>query len=64
MYDLRDKESKNTKSNTKLILKWKWQFIFILLIIFIMFFPEQTGTVIGTWVSDFFGTIFNIIKNG
>lgn len=32
------------------------------LMICIIFFPTQTGSLIGNWINDFFGTIINSIK--
>jgi hypothetical protein len=34
-------------------------FVFILIIIF---FPVWSGTLVGEWIKDFFGTIINIVK--
>jgi len=31
-------------------------------IVCIIFFPTQTGSLIGNWINDFFGTIINSIK--
>lgn len=36
--------------------------IFLFSVIFcIIFFPLQSGTIIGTWINSFFGTIYNIV---
>jgi len=40
-------------------IKWVILFIFILLIII---FPVWSGSMIGTWIKDFFGTIIHIVK--
>jgi len=61
MYDLR---KKRTTNKTNFLIKFKWIHLLYLLIFIIILFPEQTGTIIGTWISDFFVTIIDIIKNG
>jgi len=61
MYDLRDK-NKPQKINIIKFLKWKY-FIFLIIILIILF-PLPIATFIGNWISDFFGTIINIITNG
>lgn len=40
--------------------KWSIRIILFSLTIGILFFPVEIGTIIGTWIHDFFGTI---IKN-
>lgn len=36
--------------------------IFISIILVIILFPVWSGTLIGTWIKDFIGTIINIVK--
>lgn len=43
-----------------LIKKWSIRVGLFCLIVCVIFFPVKTGTVIGTWIHNFFGTI---IKN-
>lgn len=62
MYDLRDSDKPNSK--IRFYKKFKWKYLLYLLIGVVILFPEQTGTFIGTWISDFFVTIIDIIKNG
>jgi len=61
MYDLRDGK---TIKKVSFLKKLKWIHLIYLLIAIIILFPEQSGTFIGTWISDFFVTIIDIIKNG
>lgn len=59
MYDNRNSDRKpiNLKK-----LKWK-KIIIITLLLIILFFPRQSGEIIGGWINDFFITIIdNIIK--
>ena len=37
--------------------KWLVRILFAFLFVTVVFFPVETGTVIGTWISEFFGTI-------
>ena len=64
MYDLRDNEKPTIRRRVFFTKKLKWKHLLYLLIGIIVLFPEQTGTFIGTWISDFFVTIIDIIKNG
>jgi hypothetical protein len=49
------------KAKRKIILKQSIKKIVkygsIILILAILIFPKQTGSVIGTWINNFFGTI-------
>jgi len=45
--------------NNRKVIKRIIKFAIILIIIF---FPVWSGTVIGDWIKDFFGTIINIVK--
>ena len=38
-------------------IKWFKRIIVILCVISILIFPKYIGSVIGTWIKDFFGTI-------
>lgn len=39
---------------------FKWSLIFVLLF-FVIFFPVTAGTILGTWIKSFFGTIYLIV---
>lgn len=45
--------------NNKKTIKWV---IIIGFILVLLLFPVWTGTMIGTWIKDFIGTIINIVK--
>jgi len=60
MHDLRNGNSFNFNFFKRL----KWVHLLYLLIGIILIFPEESGIIIGTWITDFFTTIINIIKNG
>jgi len=61
MYDLRHNPKKPFNFNFK---KIKLKYLLILLLILILMFPTFFGTLLGNWVSGFFGTIIKIITNG
>lgn len=65
IHDSRDKYKKPSfrfilfyQNNRKEI---KWVILFIVLV-FVIFFPVLSGTIIGDWIKDFFGTIITIVK--
>jgi ACR3 family arsenite efflux pump ArsB len=61
MYDLREKKKKINK--LKLFFnKIKIIHIIYFIILLIIIFPNQSGKLIGNWLSDFFITIIDIIK--
>lgn len=64
MHDLRAKEFSKKKKRFRFPFKLKWKYLLYVLLIIIILFPEQSGTFIGNWISDFFVTILDIIKNG
>jgi len=45
----------------KLYKKYLIQVIFILLILWVFLCPIQAGTIFGTWIHDFFVTIYLIV---
>lgn len=46
-----------------LIKKWALRVLFVVSISCSLFFPVETGNIVGTWMHDFFGTIYkNIVK--
>jgi len=65
---IHDARNKFNKPSFKFILfyqnnrkKIKWIILFIV-VVFIIFFPVVSGTIIGDWIKDFFGTIISIVK--
>ncbi len=62
------KQSSIIKNNNRKVLFMKvknniMKVVFTTAIFFILFFPKQSGTIIGTWINDFFITTYkNIIK--
>lgn len=41
--------------------KWSIRVLIAVVVICVMFFPVQTGLIIGTWIHDFFGNLLNAI---
>ena len=66
MYDIRkDKDTKLQNNNYKLfnsLKKLKWKYILYSIIMIIILFPKLSGSLIGYWIINFFGTIINIIN--
>ena len=67
MEDLRVKDQKKKKKvwKLKLLLFWrkrKWWIILGLIFLIILFFPEQSGTAIGQWITNFVGSLIENIK--
>ena len=64
------KDLRNTKIDKKInfkkfylfLFKNKYKILIILIILLIIFFPKISGTLIGTWISKFIGSLINNIK--
>jgi hypothetical protein len=45
-----------------LIKKWTIRVSLFVFITSAVFFPVETGTIVGTWIHDFFGTVYKNIS--
>ena len=52
----------NFKKLKEFVKKNKFKIIIITIIIFIIIFPKLSGSIIGTWITKFVGTLIENIK--
>jgi len=43
--------------------KWFLRISISIIIFCVLFYPIESGTIIGTWIKDFFGTVYKNIIN-
>lgn len=47
----------------QLLKKWGIRIVLVLFVCACIFYPIESGTIIGTWIRDFFGTVYKNIIN-